>query len=132
MAWWPLEAANPAELEERLALGGHLLPLPREPAALANVLEVSIVNFLTLRVLGVAGAQIHRGTERGYPDFEVAGPAFGRRRLPRGRCEGGPAGAKRETDSEQDHAVHRQHVLQVAEPALAGNLPAVQRLRQSS
>jgi hypothetical protein len=77
MAWWPLEAANPVELEERLALGGHLLPLPREPAALANVLEVSIVNFLALRVLGVAGAQIHRGTERGYPDFEVAGPAFG-------------------------------------------------------
>lgn len=28
-------------------------------------------------MLEVAGAQIHRGTERGYPDFEVAGPAFG-------------------------------------------------------
>jgi hypothetical protein len=40
-AWWPLEAAGPLELEERLAHGGHLLPLPREPAALANVLEVS-------------------------------------------------------------------------------------------
>lgn len=77
LAWWPLEAADPAELEERLAQGGHLLPLPREPAALANVLEVSVVNFLSLRVLEVAGAQIHRGTERGYPDFEVAGPAFG-------------------------------------------------------
>ncbi|MGH3159895.1 MAG: hypothetical protein ACRDNF_25425 [Streptosporangiaceae bacterium] len=25
----------------------------------------------------VAGAQIHRGTERGYPDFEISGPAFG-------------------------------------------------------
>jgi hypothetical protein len=77
MAYWPLEAASPVELEERLAQGGHLLPLPREPAALANVLEVSIVNFLALRVLGVAGAQIHRGTERGYPDFELTGQAFG-------------------------------------------------------
>jgi hypothetical protein len=59
------------------------MPLPREPAALANVLEVSIVNFLALRVLAVAGAQVHRGTERGYPDFEIGGPAFGGW-LPRG------------------------------------------------
>ena len=27
---WPLEAAGPAELEERLTQGGHLLPLPKE------------------------------------------------------------------------------------------------------
>jgi hypothetical protein len=77
LAWWPLEAAGPVELEERLARGGHLLPLPKEPAALANILEVSVVNFLALRVLEVAGAQIHRGSERGYPDFEIDGPAFG-------------------------------------------------------
>jgi len=76
-AWWPLTASGPVELEERLTQGGHLLPLPREPAALANVLEVSIVNFLALRVLAVTGAQVHRGTERGYPDFEIGGPAFG-------------------------------------------------------
>jgi hypothetical protein len=76
-AWWPLEASGPAELEERLTQGGHLLPLPREPAALANVLEVSIVNFLALRVLAVAGAEVRRGTERGYPDVEIGGPAFG-------------------------------------------------------
>jgi hypothetical protein len=55
-SWWPLEAAGPAELEERLAQGGHLLPLPKEPAALANVMEVSIVNFLTARALRVAEA----------------------------------------------------------------------------
>jgi hypothetical protein len=77
LAWWPLKASGPAELEDRLAQGGHLLPLPREPAALANVLEVSIVNFLTLRVLAVPGAEIRRGTERGYPDFEISGSAFG-------------------------------------------------------
>jgi Restriction endonuclease EcoRV len=77
LAWWPLEATGPDELEERLAQGGHLLPLPKEPAALANVLEVSVVNFLAMRVLGVPGAEIVRGTERGYPDFEIAGAAFG-------------------------------------------------------
>lgn len=71
---WPLEAAGPAELEERLAQGGHLLPLPREPAALANVLEVSIVNFLTLRALRIPQAQVRQGSERGYPDLEFGGP----------------------------------------------------------
>jgi hypothetical protein len=74
---WPLEAADPAELEERLTQGGHLLPLPKEPAALANVLEVSIVNFLTLRALLVPRAEVRRGSERGYPDLEFGGQAFG-------------------------------------------------------
>jgi hypothetical protein len=76
---WPLEAAGPVELEQRLIHGGHLLPLPREPAALANVLEVSIVNFLTLRALLIPQAQVRRGSERGYPDLEFGGPAFGGR-----------------------------------------------------
>ena len=74
---WPLKAAGPAELEERLAQGGHLLPLPKEPAALANVMEVSIVNFLAVRTLLIPRAQVRRGTERGYPDLEISGPAFG-------------------------------------------------------
>lgn len=77
VAEWPLVAASPAELEARLTEGGHLLPLPREPAALANVLEVSIVNFLTLRALSIPQAQIRRGSERGYPDLEFSGAAFG-------------------------------------------------------
>ena len=74
---WPLHAAGPEELEQRLVQGGHLLPLPQEPAALANVLEVSIVNFLVARVLQVPEAEVRRGTERGYPDLEISGPAFG-------------------------------------------------------
>jgi hypothetical protein len=74
---WPLEAAGPSELEARLASGGHLLPLPKEPAALANVLEVSIVNFLTLRAESLPQAEVRRGNERGYPDLEVSGAAFG-------------------------------------------------------
>lgn len=57
--------------------GGHLLPLPKEPAALANVLEVSIVNFLMVRALLIPQAQVRRGTERGYPDLEISGSAFG-------------------------------------------------------
>jgi hypothetical protein len=74
---WPLSAADPNELEERLISGGHLLPLPKEPAALANVLEVSIVNFILDRLARVDGAEVQRGRERGYPDLEVGGPAFG-------------------------------------------------------
>lgn len=74
---WPLVAADEAELEERLLTGGHLLPLPKEPAALANVIEVSIIDFLLQRLAQVDGAVVRRGTERGYPDLEVTGPAFG-------------------------------------------------------
>ena len=75
---WPLTAGDEDELEDQLAAGGHLLPLPKEPAALANVLEVSIVDFLLDRLVeGVDDAVGRRGTERGYPDIEVSGPAFG-------------------------------------------------------
>lgn len=74
---WPMTAAGPEQLERQLADGGHLLPLPKEPAALANVLEVSIVDYLLGAIAGVDGAEAARGTERGYPDLEVRGPAFG-------------------------------------------------------
>jgi hypothetical protein len=76
-ATWPVVAANPDELERVLAAGGHLLPLPKEPAALANVLEVSIVDFVSARIRRVSGATVRRGSERGYPDLEISGPAFG-------------------------------------------------------
>lgn len=74
---WPLTAHDPAELESKLAAGGHFVPLPKESAALANVLEVSLVDFLTDRAAGVDHGNVVRGTERGYPDLELSGPAFG-------------------------------------------------------
>lgn len=74
---WPLTASGPEELEQELTRGGHLLPLPKESAALANVLEVSIVDFVLDRLNALEGATAQRGTERGYPDLEVSGPAFG-------------------------------------------------------
>jgi hypothetical protein len=77
LARWPLTAHDPEELESRLREGGHLIPLPKEPAALANVLEVSILTFLEARIAGLQGAEIRRGTERGYPDLEISGQAFG-------------------------------------------------------
>jgi hypothetical protein len=57
-------------------MGGHLLPLPKESAALANVLEVSLVDFLIARIHQVEGGEVRRGSERGYPDLEISGPAF--------------------------------------------------------
>lgn len=74
---WPLTAHGPEDLTERLERGGHLVPLPQEPAALANIIEVSIVNFLLERLEGLKGAIATRGTERGYPDLEVSGDFFG-------------------------------------------------------
>jgi hypothetical protein len=74
---WPLEASDADDLASQLETGGHFLPLPKEPAALANVLEVSIVDYILDRVAQVDGAEAIRGTERGYPDIEIAGSAFG-------------------------------------------------------
>lgn len=76
-ASWPLEAKSPDDLEKRLAEGGHFLPLPKEPAALANILEVSLVDFLLTRVSELPAADARRGTERGYPDLELSGKFFG-------------------------------------------------------
>ena len=73
---WPLTATDAPDLETQLQTHGHLLPLPKEPAALANVLEVSIVDFLLDRLEASDGALIgRRGGERVYPDLEVTGPA---------------------------------------------------------
>src|SRR5688500_17463920 len=46
---WPLTATDEDDLERRLDEGAHFLPLPKEPAALANVIEVSVVDYLIER-----------------------------------------------------------------------------------
>ncbi len=74
---WPLHARTADELEAKLAAGGHFVALPKEPAALANILEVSLIEFLMDAAAATRGAQAQRGTERGYPDLELSGEAFG-------------------------------------------------------
>ncbi len=74
---WPLRASDADDLAAQLAAGGHFLPLPKEPAALANVLEVSLVDFILESATRAAGIEARRGTERGYPDVELSGPALG-------------------------------------------------------
>lgn len=75
---WPLTATSATDLEAQLAHHGHLLPLPKEPAALANVLEVSIVDFLLDRIAKTGGQLVGtRGGERVYPDLEITGPGVG-------------------------------------------------------
>jgi Restriction endonuclease EcoRV len=73
---WPLTARDNADLELQLDDGAHFLPLPKEPAALANILEVSVVDYLIERFNKTFGLQVARGTERGYPDLEVTGAAL--------------------------------------------------------
>lgn len=68
---WPLVASNEAELEQALASGGHFLPLPKEPAALANIVEVAVVDHLMKGLSAPDVAELTRGTERGYPDLEA-------------------------------------------------------------
>ncbi|MGH8995233.1 MAG: type II restriction endonuclease [Acidimicrobiales bacterium] len=74
---WPLRATDPEDLTRQLAQGGHLLPLPRESAALANVIEVALVDYLLERLAVLPDADGTRGAERGYPDLEVSGDRFG-------------------------------------------------------
>jgi hypothetical protein len=74
---WPLTARDADDLEFKLAAGGHFVPLPKESAALANILEVSLVDFLLEELHRVSDADARRGTERGYPDLEISGGRFG-------------------------------------------------------
>jgi hypothetical protein len=74
---WPLSADSPADLRARLTEAGHLLPLPSEPAALANVMEIELRRHLLEAALLTRGAEATEGTERSYPDLEFSGPAFG-------------------------------------------------------
>jgi len=74
---FPLRATDEAELQAKLSAGGHFLPLPKEPAALANIIEVAVVDYLIRSIKSLPDATIVRGTERGYPDVEIGGAAFG-------------------------------------------------------
>ena len=76
---WPLRATGPADLRERLLERGHLLPLPTEPAALANVVEIELREHLVAAAGASRGVAIRLGTERSYPDIELAGSEFGDR-----------------------------------------------------
>lgn len=74
---WPISASSAGELREQLTTTGHLLPLPSEPAALANVMEIELRQHILEAVSLMPGAEATEGTERSYPDLELAGPAFG-------------------------------------------------------
>jgi hypothetical protein len=74
---WPLVAQDAADLTAALQRGGHLVALPKESAALANVIEVALVDFLLERVELQPGAEAARGNERSYPDLELSGDFFG-------------------------------------------------------
>jgi hypothetical protein len=74
---WPVMASDASDLTRKLEAGGHFLPLPSEPAALANILEVAIVDFILARASAERNILAVRGTERGYPDIELSGSALG-------------------------------------------------------
>ena len=76
---WPLNAADPQELKEQLLQRGHLLPLPTEPAALANLIEIELREHLVAAAEATRGLEIRLGTERSYPDLEIGGSAIGDR-----------------------------------------------------
>lgn len=74
---WPLIASSAPDLREKLTTSGHLLPLPSEPAALANVMEIELRQHLVEAAALTDGIEAKEGTERSYPDMEVLGSRFG-------------------------------------------------------
>lgn len=74
---WPLVATSAEDLAAKLEERGHFLPLPKEPAALANVLEVSVVDHVLEKLKALPNAKGVRGGERSYPDLEIMAPQFG-------------------------------------------------------
>jgi hypothetical protein len=74
---WPLHAAGATELQEQLTLSGHLLPLPSEPAALANVMEMELRQHIHQAAAALEEVEVADGTERSYPDIEFSGTHFG-------------------------------------------------------
>ncbi|MGK2957347.1 MAG: type II restriction endonuclease [Acidimicrobiales bacterium] len=74
---WPMSASSSADLREQLTEQGHLLPLPSEPAALANVMEIELKQHLAEATFALVDANLMDGTERSYPDLEFSGDAFG-------------------------------------------------------
>jgi Restriction endonuclease EcoRV len=74
---WPLSASSAPELRRQLTEKGHLLPLPTESAALANVMEIELRQHLVEAVALTPGAEVAPGTQRSYPDLEFSGPVFG-------------------------------------------------------
>ena len=74
---WPLTASSSSDLREQLTEQGHLLPLPSEPAALANVMEIELRRHLVEEAALLPEAVVFDGTERSYPDLEFSGDVFG-------------------------------------------------------
>lgn len=74
---WPVHASGAGELREALTDRGHLLPLPAEPAALANLIEIDLTTHLESAIRRTDGAEMRVGTQRSFPDLEFSGPAFG-------------------------------------------------------
>jgi hypothetical protein len=68
---YPFTVLDSEHLETELEVREHFLPLPTEPAALANVVEVSLVKFLDDKLAEDNRLRVRKGTERGYPDLEV-------------------------------------------------------------
>ena len=74
---WPIRADGPEELKEQLMRRGHLLPLPTEPAALANLIEIELREHIVTAADLSLGVDVRLGTERSYPDLELSGESFG-------------------------------------------------------
>lgn len=73
---WPITANSPSDLRSQLTETGHLLPLPTEPASLANVMEIELREHLVAAAAEEKGIDVTEGTQRSYPDLEFTGSSL--------------------------------------------------------
>jgi hypothetical protein len=60
----------------------RVVPLPKEPAVVAKVIEVTVIEHLKRKAYGVRGLDVLDDLSgRGYPDVLLAGQAVGGRRV---------------------------------------------------
>jgi hypothetical protein len=77
MREWPPPVSSQEALYQCLKEDGYLLPLPTESAALANIIEVSLVKYLVTQLNKLPNTRAWGGTTRAYPDIVVSSEAFG-------------------------------------------------------
>lgn len=74
---WPITLTSESELWTLLETYGHTTGLPKESAALAHIIEVSLVDYLLVHLNALPQAICNRGTTRAYPDLDISAAPFG-------------------------------------------------------
>lgn len=124
---WPLTAHSATELRQLLTDTGHLLPLPSEPAALANVMEIELRRHLVeAAVLTEGGGRRRHRTLLPRPRDRWT--SF-RRRSASCRHQVRPSQQGQDRPQQPNRALYGQHLLPMAAAEVLRDPSPVRRVR---